>query len=135
MTLDPDHQIPPQPLPDLERVPSPDELVEALYKDIRRALGLHPNSWASRVLLAGLRPAASRFARYALEFDRIVADRGFPAAADWASSLIFRQVRVLGTERVPTEGPLLIASNHPGTAELTGDHRRPQPQRPEDHRQ
>lgn len=117
MTLDPDHQIRSQALPDLERVPSPDELVEALYKDIRRALGLHPNSWASRVLLAGLRPAASRFARYALEFDRIVADRGFPAAADWASSLIFRQVRVLGTERVPTEGPLLIASNHPGTAD------------------
>jgi len=118
-----DPSAPPQASPDGPQFPSPDELVEALYKDIRRALGLHPNSWASRVLLAGLRPAASRFARYALEFDRIVADRGFPAAADWASSLIFRQVRVLGTERVPRKAPAdrLQPSWHSG---LAGDHRR-----------
>ena len=117
MTPDLEAQQADEPLPETLPVPAPDELVEALYKDIRRALGLHPGSWASRVLLAAVRPAATRFARYALEFDRIVAESGFPEAAAWASSLIFRQVRVLGTERVPSEGPLLVASNHPGTAD------------------
>lgn len=93
----------------------PDALVEALYKDIRRALNLHPNSWTSRVVLAGVRPAATRFARLAIEFDRIVAERGLPEAASWATSMFFRQVRVRGEERVPKEGPLLVTSNHPGT--------------------
>lgn len=117
MTFDPEQPISSDQPFASARVPEPGELVEALYKDIRRALGLRPTSWASRVLLAGLRPSATRFARYALEFDRIVADRGFPEAAGWASSQIFRQVRVLGADRVPAEGPLMVVSNHPGTAD------------------
>ena len=94
-----------------------DELVEALYRDLRRALGLRPESWGARVLLGGLRPAARSFARYAITFDQIVAERGFAEAAAWASSLIFRQIRTEGSEQVPREGPLLVTSNHPGTAD------------------
>lgn len=97
--------------------PEPEQLVEDLYKDIRRALGLHPNSWTARVLLGGLRPAAMRFVRYALAFDRIVEEQGLPEAAAWATDIAFRQVRVRGTDRVPREGPLLVTSNHPGTVD------------------
>jgi hypothetical protein len=48
------------------------------------------------------------------EFDRRVAISGPPEASRWLMGQFVETVDIRGTERIPTEGPVLIATNHPG---------------------
>jgi hypothetical protein len=78
------------------------------------ALGL-PAGRLSRALIRPLvyRPA-NRFARLGVIFDRYMANGGFPAAARWALESHQVQVRLRDPDSVPSSGPLLVTSNHPG---------------------
>jgi hypothetical protein len=60
-------------------------------------------------------PPAHRFSRLAAEFDRIVAQSGLIPAVRWILPRFVEGVRAFGTEQIPPEGPLVIASNHPGS--------------------
>lgn len=59
-------------------------------------------------------PPTHRFSRLAAEFDRQVAQFGLGTAARWVLPHFVEGVRAYGVERIPTSGPLIIASNHPG---------------------
>jgi putative hemolysin len=78
-------------------------------------LGGLPAGRLSRALIRPLvyRPA-NRFARLGVIFDRYMANGGFPAAARWALESHQVQVRLRDPDTVPTSGPLLVTSNHPG---------------------
>jgi hypothetical protein len=56
-----------------------------------------------------------RFARLAAEFDRHVALDGFAEATRLATSVFVDGSQVLGAEHIPATGPLVVASNHPGS--------------------
>lgn len=91
------------------------ELTPKLLAEVFKALG-----WgASHPLRAPLTPlfsaACRRFARIAVRFDRDVAWEGFRTAAERILPYFTHNVYAQGTEHIPTEGPLLIVSNHPGT--------------------
>lgn len=91
------------------------DLSQKLLAEIFKALG-----WGTghllRVPFTPLFSAASRrFARIAARFDQDVAARGFRDAARRLLPHFVREVHVRGVEGVPTEGPLLVVSNHPGT--------------------
>jgi hypothetical protein len=58
---------------------------------------------------------AQRFARLAAEFDRRVAMEGLTAAMRWLLPMFVDETRVYGLENLPASGPLVIASNHPGS--------------------
>ena len=61
------------------------------------------------------RRPVSRFATMGLTFDRLVAEEGFPNACTWALTHWCSHITANGTQNIPTDGPLLIVSNHPGT--------------------
>lgn len=91
------------------------DLNQKLLEEIFKALG-----WGTgHPLRAPLTPlftaACLRFARIAVQFDQDVAARGFRDAARRILPHFVRQVQAHGVENVPTEGPLLVVSNHPGT--------------------
>jgi hypothetical protein len=56
-----------------------------------------------------------RFVEMAISFERVAADQGFPAAARSLIPRFVSDLRVDGDDAIPKVGPLVIASNHPGT--------------------
>jgi hypothetical protein len=79
-----------------------------------KALGLRPHGWVSRLFTPVIKTPIHRFSTLAVGFDGIVAKHGFKAASRWILPHFVQSVRVVGAEAIPKEGPLLIASNHPG---------------------
>lgn len=91
------------------------ELRHAISTEALVAAGV-PRTGALQTLLRPLVwPPCHRFARLAAEFDRRVAQDGFAGATGWALSRLVEDSQVIGTEHVPATGPLVVASNHPGS--------------------
>jgi putative hemolysin len=93
------------------------DLRRAILEEMVKVLGLSPSA-RNRLLLGPLFwPPAHRFASVAAFFDRMVADNGLQEAARWALTQFATKLKVRRRAEVPGEGPLLIASNHPGTVD------------------
>ena len=89
-------------------------LTRILLDESIQALGL-PTGRLTRALIGPLLyPPANRFARLGVIFDRTMATGGFPAAARWALESHRVQLRLRDPDAVPSSGPLLVTSNHPG---------------------
>ncbi|MDX5894810.1 glycerol acyltransferase [Rubrobacter radiotolerans] len=82
------------------------ELLEAFGLDRRNRL----------VEPAG-RLAARGVARKAARYDRLVGERGLGAGGRWALGEATRSATFRGVRAVPTEGPLIVVSNHPGLSD------------------
>lgn len=93
------------------------ELTRNLTDEIMRAMGLSSRGWARRLLGPLFWPPAHRFAKLAAAFDRRAAECGLQDAASWILPKFVPGVEAHGQEVIPREGPLLIASNHPGTVD------------------
>lgn len=93
------------------------QLQEALVDEIVMAFGARPRGLARAVLgpLASL--PASRFARVMAAFDRDVAVDGVVLACDRIVRRLAAAPHVMGQQHVPSEGPLLVLANHPGTVD------------------
>jgi 1-acyl-sn-glycerol-3-phosphate acyltransferase len=98
-----------------ERYATASELRRAISTEALVAAGV-PRTGPLQTLL---RPLVwfpcDRFARLAAEFDRHVALDGFAEATRLATSFFVDGSQVLGPEHVPATGPLVVASNHPGS--------------------
>lgn len=62
-------------------------------------------------------PAARRFARVMVEFDRRVGAEGLAAGSAWLLRKMTGGLRVAGRRHIPAQGPVFILSNHPGMAD------------------
>jgi hypothetical protein len=92
-------------------------LTQLINNEVILAMGLPTESWAGKLLQPVLCRATSRFCEIFAAADRLVAEEGFPAAARWLLSNLVKDFEARGTENVPPSGPLIIASNHPGTVD------------------
>jgi len=93
------------------------DLRRMLIDEIFNAMGLPSSSWLRRILWPLAWPPAQRFARIAASADRCVAEHGFREAANRMLYRFVQRVAVWGAEYIPTQGPLLVASNHPGSVD------------------
>jgi len=91
------------------------QLRESLHDEIITAIGL-PRSWLTRSVIRGLfQGVTDRLAYLAASFDQITKEEGLSAASEWALTHFCTGYQVHGIEHIPKSGPLLVASNHPGT--------------------
>ena len=90
------------------------DLNRFLSAEIANALGLQPEGRLHRLLDPLFRLPAGRLARLLATADAGVARDGFSAGAGWLAQQLALPALVRGQENVPTEGPLLVMSNHPG---------------------
>jgi 1-acyl-sn-glycerol-3-phosphate acyltransferase len=88
-------------------------LTEALVSEILLAFGLGRAAHAG-ILRTVAQIPAGRFTRLVDQFDQRICQDGLPAASRWITARFIRSVRVRGRLNLPEQGPLLVASNHPG---------------------
>lgn len=89
-------------------------LRHTLMDEINSAFGLPKEGLIRRMLDPLYWLPADRFAQLGARFDQIVADMGFCEAARWMLPRFVRDTSIIKDEPIPSEGPLLVASNHPG---------------------
>ncbi len=87
---------------------------DSLREDVLKVLGLpRSEAWCNLGdLLFG--KATRHLAKIGLTFDRMIVESGFYKASAWTLTNWCRDVLAHGVENVPSEGPLLVVSNHPG---------------------
>lgn len=82
------------------------------------AMGFKAGSWQRRVLGPLFWWPANRFAHILAGFEQQVAREGLTEAARQLMLPFVDSIDVRGAETIPSSGPLLIVSNHPGAYDL-----------------
>ena len=90
-------------------------LSNTLVNEFTKALGLPQVSGARQLIRLLFGRAAQRFAELGVGLDRVVGEEGVAAGARWALPHFARSYAARGLEHIPSEGPVVIASNHPGS--------------------
>lgn len=93
-------------------------LRRAISEELLVAAGVPRTGLLSALLRPLLWFPAHRFASLAAEFDRRVALYGLAEGMRWLLWRFVDDVRVYGQEHIPTSGPLVIVSNHPGSYDI-----------------
>jgi hypothetical protein len=91
-----------------------DHLTAELVKELFVALGFSPNGWVRNTFSPLVWRPCHRFSKIASRFDQIIEEQDFREAARWMLPNFVKDVNVFGADKIPSRGPLLIASNHPG---------------------
>jgi len=89
-------------------------LRETITDEIFAALGLASRGWQRRIFGPVFWLPAQVFGRIMAGVDRTVGEQGVPEAAKRLLKYVVDDIQVSGKENIPQEGPVLIASNHPG---------------------
>ena len=90
-------------------------LREAIIAETLVAMGLSKTGVVKRLVTPLLYLPSNRFAQLIAQYDRQVGEQGFRATTHSFLQDFGSNYETCGTEYLPAEGPLLIASNHPGT--------------------
>jgi hypothetical protein len=98
-------------MPDKPALPA---LRNHLLNEIFIALGFTAQSWPRKLLWPVFWPAAHMFAHLVAGVDQDVRQFGTAEAARRLLQKFVPGVDLRGAEQIPTEGPLIVASNHPG---------------------
>ena len=101
----------------MEKGSNVQRLTNYITDEIFMALGLAADSWPRRLFSPVVRPPASRFSEIAAGFEQRVSEESFREAVKWILPHFIKSMSVSGAETIPSEGPLVIASNHPGTVD------------------
>jgi hypothetical protein len=95
------------------------ELAEQIQRDITteifRAAKIPDIVLLRRIANPLIRSPVNRFSHLIAEFDQSIQEYGFVFASTQLLQKLTREVDSFGQEFIPSEGPLIIASNHPGT--------------------
>jgi len=91
------------------------QLRAAAYEEIFKVLGMSPRNYLRKVLIPLLWFPIQRFSLLAERFDHMVASSGLREAMRQIIPNFIRGVEVTGGDAIPSQGPLLVVSNHPGT--------------------
>lgn len=92
-------------------------LTRLINNEVIQAMGLPIESWIGQRLHPILARATRRFSAMFAEVDRIISEQGFPVGARWLLLNLIKGFEARGAEHIPGNGPLVIASNHPGTVD------------------
>ena len=104
--------------PIIEEDPLVRELSESLMDEVVGAVGLPKNDLTRAFMRRIVGNPASRLAEIGVKFERLIAEKGMPAACAWCLTHFCTPARVELEGEIPQEGPLLLAANHPGAYDM-----------------
>jgi hypothetical protein len=97
--------------------PMPDSisrLTEINLDDLVNSIGWQDSPRLAKILRTLFRPAARKFARQMMQFDSQAGETDLAGASKSMLENYVKDVRVFGLDRIPSHGPVLALSNHPG---------------------
>jgi len=89
-------------------------LTDINLHDLVNSIGWQDSPRPAKLVRILSRPAARKFARQMQEFDSQVDESDLTTASRYMLEKYVKDVRVYGLERIPSQGPILALSNHPG---------------------
>jgi hypothetical protein len=92
-------------------------LTRLIDEEIVRALNVPIDSWLARRLESIVQPATRRFSEIFSEVDAVVEHEGLPGGARHLLKRLGANYEARGVSNIPQSGPVIIASNHPGTVD------------------
>jgi hypothetical protein len=92
-------------------------LTKLINDEVIRAMGLRSDGWAGQHLQPILSRATRRFSEIFVTADSVIAEEGLVAGARSVLRDLVSDFLVRGTQNIPHSGPVVIASNHPGTVD------------------
>ena len=90
------------------------KLANDLVDELNKSLGFKQDGLMKPFLKPLVWKPMVRFSELATKFESRIGNEGFQRASAWFISHFVDRIKTLGTENLPSEGPLVIASNHPG---------------------
>lgn len=91
------------------------QIQNSMMDELFRIMGISSREWLKKIISFLSWVPAHRFARLMADFDTDVAAYGYRIATAKLIDQFVQDIRIVGKENLPVEGPLLVASNHPGT--------------------
>lgn len=95
--------------------PTVASLSELLVQELAMAVALPHSKIAKRFIRRLFGKAAGSFSALGLALDQVVEKGGLSAGARWIQPRFVASNKACGVENIPPDGPLVIASNHPGS--------------------
>ena len=95
--------------------PLEEVLSDSLVNEIVTAVGLPVTDLTHGLVGRVFRKVTDRLAHLGANFDRLVAEEGLSNASRWALKFFCSDIKVHEVEQIPPQGPLLVATNHPGS--------------------
>jgi hypothetical protein len=92
-------------------------LTETLIFEMTKALTLPQTEQTKKFIRMIFGKAARSFAELGARLDSIVAEAGVAAGARWVLPRFVKSHTARGMEIIPTDGPVVIASNHPAAVD------------------
>jgi hypothetical protein len=89
-------------------------LTDINLDDLVAAFGWQKYPMPSNLLRRIFYAPAHKFAAQMLDFDRLIGEDSLPKAAQCSLYHFIHDLEIFGHEALPTSGPLLFLSNHPG---------------------
>ena len=98
-----------------ETVDLEDQIRRDISLEIFRAAKIPDIHWLRKVVSRIVRNPVNHFSKLIVEFDTSIRDNGYVYASTQILKKLAGEVTAVGEELIPASGPLIIASNHPGT--------------------
>jgi len=92
-----------------------DQLQHDILQEIYKAAKFPKFEWLRKAAKPLFLKATRRFSELIAEIDRLVDEKGFVTAAHVALCRLSDEPDSFGSQNIPAEGPVVVASNHPGT--------------------
>lgn len=98
-------------------VPSEEIMRGDLLDEIYRALGIPADKTIRDVIATVVMPVVNRITRWGLRLETLIREEGLSTAAREIMPTLVGRMHVTGEGKVPADGPVVIAANHPAGIE------------------